>query len=93
MVPDGASSRSDIRIKATDVRQSMPVQKSSDKNKEKVEDKQNQNKKIMVTMIDGGPVVATAYAVSKKEKYSSSSKNPKDKKVMIKLRVMSIRMF
>lgn len=85
MVPDGAASRSDLPVKTVDVRQSMPVQKASDKNKDKLEDKQNQNRKVMVTMIDGGPVVATAYAVSKKDKVSSSSKKSRDSKKVMKI--------
>lgn len=85
MVPDGAASRSDVQIKTPVNRQSMQSQKTSDKNKDRVEDKQVPNRKVMVTMIDGGPVVATAYAVTKKDKNSNSSKKRESKKVTIKL--------
>lgn len=65
MVPDG--SHHEVNFKA--VRQSMPVQKVD---RDKSEEKQPQNRKIMVTMIDGGlPVVA----VSKRDKTSHLKKD------------------
>lgn len=74
MVPDGAGSRPDVNFKPKDVRQSLPMPKISDK--EKSEDKQPQNRRVMVTMIDGGlPVVA----VSKRDRTSHSIKKEKDK--------------
>lgn len=84
MVPDGAASRSDVQIKTPVNRQSIQSQKTSDKNKDRVEDKQVTNRKVMVTMIDGGPVVATAYAVTKKDKNTNSSKKTRDSKKVTK---------
>jgi hypothetical protein len=83
-VSDGTGSQSEISFKAKDSRQSMPVQKLSDR--EKNDDKQPQNRKIMVTMLDGGalPVVA----VSKRERASNPIKKDKEKskvKVWLKL--------
>lgn len=77
MVPDGAGSRHEVSYKPIkDVRQSLPMPKISDRDKEKSEEKQPQNRKVMVTMIEGGlPVVA----VSKREKTSNSIKKDKDK--------------
>ena len=71
MVPDG--SHQEVNVKT--VRQSMPVQKTSEKEKDRSEERQPQNRKIMVTMIDGGlPVVA----VSKRDK-TAHLKKDKDK--------------
>lgn len=75
MVPDG--SHQEVNFKA--VRQSMPVQKSSDKDRDKSEEKQPQNRKVMVTMIDGGlPVVA----VSKRDKTAHLKKDREKIKVI-----------
>lgn len=77
MVPDG-SGRDDVSYKPPkDVRHTMPAPKTSDKDKEKKDDKvQPQNRKVMVTMMDGGlPVVA----VSKRDKTSNSVKKEKAK--------------
>lgn len=80
MVPDGAGSRPEVNFKPDgseqrnnhrkDVRQSMPVPpKSLNVGSEEKE----RNRKVMVTMIDGGlPVVA----VSKRDK---AAKKDKDK--------------
>lgn len=77
MVPDGAGSRPEVNFKPN-VRQSMPVQKLSDKERERNEDRQQPNRKVMVTMIDGGlPVVA----VSKREKTNSVKKDKEKVKV------------
>lgn len=79
MVPDG--SHQEVNFKT--VRQSMPVHKISEKEKEKdkSEEKQPQNRKVMVTMIDGGlPVVA----VSKRDK-TAHLKKDKDKIKVITL--------
>lgn len=82
MVPDGAGSRPDVSFKPKDVRQSLPMPKISDRDKEKSEDKQHQNRRVMVTMIDGGlPVVA----VSKRDRTSHSMKKEKDKAKVISL--------
>lgn len=75
MVPDGAGSHQNINLKTRDVRQSMPTQKISEKNREKNEEKQPQNRKIMVTFLDGGlPVLA----VSKRDKTVPIAKKDKD---------------
>lgn len=90
MVPDGAGSRPDVSFKPVkDVRQSLPMPKISDRDKEKSEDKQPQNRRVMVTMIDGGlPVVA----VSKRDRTSHSMKKEKDKaKVMQTIQLSSLR--
>lgn len=55
--PDGSRSEADHNKSHT--RQSMPVQKTSDREKEKTEERQPQNRKVMVTMIDGGTIVAS----------------------------------
>lgn len=74
MVPDGAGSRQEVCYKPKDIRQSLPMPKISDR--EKVEEKQPANRKVMVTMIDGGlPVVA----VSKRDRNSHSMKKEKEK--------------
>lgn len=80
MVPDGAGSRHELNIKPTrDLRHSMPVQRILDKDREKHEEKQPQNNRVMVTMIDGGlPVVA----VSKRNRAVSSAKKEKTKVMM-----------
>lgn len=75
---------SQIVLKAKDVRQSMPVQKTSDKDKEKGDENKQQNRKIMVTMIDGGlPVVA----VSKRDKITNSVKKDKEKEKKVLLTI------
>lgn len=76
MVPDGAGSRHEVSYKPVkEVRQSLPPPKI-DRDREKNEEKQPQNRKVMVTMIDGGlPVVA----VSKREKTTNSIKKDKAK--------------
>lgn len=74
MVPDGAGSRQEVCYKPKDIRQSLPMPKISDR--ERVEEKQPVNRKVMVTMIDGGlPVVA----VSKRDRNSHSMKKEKEK--------------
>lgn len=74
MVPDGAGSRQEVSYKPKDVRQSMPATRVTERDRS--EEKQPQNRKVMVTMIDGGlPVVA----VSKREKTSGSMKKDKEK--------------
>lgn len=77
MVPDGAGSRHEVSYKPVkDVRQSLPPSRIGDRDREKNEEKQPQNRKVMVTMIDGGlPVVA----VSKREKTGNSIKKDKAK--------------
>lgn len=84
MVPDGAGSRAEVNFKPDggigqrkDVRQSMPVPPKSGV----VTEEKEKNRKVMVTMIDGGlPVVA----VSKRDKTSNSVKKekPKVKKIL-----------
>lgn len=83
MVPDGAGSRPEVNFKPDgseqrsnnrkDVRQSMPVPpKSLNVGSEEKE----KNRKVMVTMIDGGlPVVA----VSKRDKAANLAKKEKEK--------------
>lgn len=76
MVPDGSGSHQSMIVQTKDVRQSMPVQKISEKGKAKNDNKQQENRRVMVTMIDGGlPVVA----VSKRDKTSNHLKKEKDK--------------
>jgi hypothetical protein len=80
MVPDGAGSRPEVNFKPDggpvnkkDVRQSMPVPPKTVIAEERKEEK---NRKVMVTMIDGGlPVVA----VSKRDKTASLAKKEKIK--------------
>lgn len=67
---DEVESRPEVNIKT--VRQSMPVQKTSDR-----EEKPQQNRKVMVTMLDGGAL--TVLAVSKREKVSNPIKKEKEK--------------
>ena len=79
MVPDGAGSRPEVNFKPDaghshnhrkDVRQSMPVPPKSFVAGGVVEEKEK-NRKVMVTMIDGGlPVVA----VSKRDKAAKKEK-------------------
>lgn len=84
MVPDGAGSRPDVSFKPKDVRQSLPMPKISDRDREKSEDRQN--RRVMVTMIDGGlPVVA----VSKRDRTSHSIK--KDKAKVMKNQLSSLQ--
>lgn len=80
MVPDGAGSHQNINFKPKDVRQSMPTQKTSEKYRERNEEKQPQNRKIMVTMVEGGlPVLA----VSKREKTPVAKKEKDQVKVKV----------
>lgn len=83
MVPDGAGSRPEVNFKPDpippnrkEVRQSMPVPPKANV----VPEEKEKNRKVMVTMIDGGlPVVA----VSKRDKTSILQKKDKEKaKVM-----------
>lgn len=74
MVPDGAGSRPEVNFKPDgtghrkDVRQSMPV---PPKNLITGSEEKEKNRKVMVTMIDGGlPVVA----VSKRDKAAKKEK-------------------
>lgn len=62
-------------VKTKDVRHTMPVQKLADKEKEKSDDKQQQNRKVMVTMLDGGAL--PVLAVSKRDKISNPNKKEK----------------
>ncbi|KAG5668121.1 hypothetical protein PVAND_016074 [Polypedilum vanderplanki] len=88
MVPDGAGSRPEVNFKPDggtnnvnkkDVRQSMPVPPKSVIADEKKDEK---NRKVMVTMIDGGlPVVA----VSKRDKTANLAKKEKIKLIDTKL--------
>lgn len=83
---------SQLVLKTKEVRQSMPVQKTSDKDKEKGDENKQQNRRIMVTMIDGGlPVVA----VSKRDKVTNSVKKEKEKekKVLLKIILLTIEYF
>jgi hypothetical protein len=82
MVPDGAGSRPEVNFKPDaghnkkDVRQSMPVPPKGMIAEERKEEK---NRKVMVTMIDGGlPVVA----VSKRDKTASLAKKEKIKVIV-----------
>ncbi|KAL7012966.1 hypothetical protein ACKWTF_015120 [Chironomus riparius] len=76
MVPDGAGSRPEVNFKPdpippTKIRQSMPAPKAV-----VVPEEKEKNRKVMVTMIDGGlPVVA----VSKRDKTSILQKKDKEK--------------
>ena len=56
--------------KTKDVRQSMPVQKSVERDKDR-----NDEKRVMVTMLDGGAL--PVLAISKREKISNSNKKEK----------------
>lgn len=74
MVPDGAGSRPEVYFKPKSVRQSMPT--PVQKHDERCEEKHPQNRKVMVTMIDGGlPVLA----ISKREKTTNAFKKEKEK--------------